>query len=536
MSYYAQPSNQKTLQLTVANMGFMLDRLGRDCSALQFLRELTQNSIEAILRHREGQPDQVGGQICWDVDWNRFDLEGDGVYKLAITDSGDGMTGPEMVRYINQLSSSISELSFQENYGIGAKIAAATRNRLGLIYLSWQHGQGAMIHLWRDPDTGQYGLRQFEHPDGNFDYWLPIEDSVKPEIIQDHGTMVVLLGNKEMDHTSDAPEGTPSPSRWIAKNLNTRYFKFPDNILIRAREGWTNPRTDTDRNLMRTLSGQQPYLEEHSETSGEVRLTNGLSRWWILRDETALSQNSGFVNSSGHAAALYKDELYEVETARSGVARLQQFGVIFGYQRVVIYVEPDFEEAAALATNTARTQLLVNGEPLPWADWAAEFRENMPQQIKELIEEVAAGSTSKDHSQSIRDRLNQIRDLFKLSRYRPSPSGELFFDEGAVRRGGKSIVEQLERIGDIYKKIATVAKGKKTIKSEQLETFEEINGLFIDFRKLYYDFKLEDVETFGNKFDQIKKTISSEHSFSLYQEFLLENIYDMNGALLTLKI
>ena len=37
-----------TLPMTVANTGFMLDRLGQDCSPLQFLRELTQNAIEAI--------------------------------------------------------------------------------------------------------------------------------------------------------------------------------------------------------------------------------------------------------------------------------------------------------------------------------------------------------------------------------------------------------------------------------------------------------------------------------------------------------
>ena len=34
-----------TLALKVANTGFMLDRLGMDCDDLQFLRELTKNSM-----------------------------------------------------------------------------------------------------------------------------------------------------------------------------------------------------------------------------------------------------------------------------------------------------------------------------------------------------------------------------------------------------------------------------------------------------------------------------------------------------------
>ena len=88
--------------------------------------------------------------------------------KLCITDTGDGMTGEEMVRYINQLSSSSSEQSFVGNYGVGAKIAAATRNPAGLIYMSWRAGRGSIIHLWRDPINLQYGLRQFERPDGTW--------------------------------------------------------------------------------------------------------------------------------------------------------------------------------------------------------------------------------------------------------------------------------------------------------------------------------------------------------------------------------
>jgi hypothetical protein len=40
----------------------MLDRLGRDCAPLQFIRELTQNAIEAIL----ALPAPTG-EIVWDV-------------------------------------------------------------------------------------------------------------------------------------------------------------------------------------------------------------------------------------------------------------------------------------------------------------------------------------------------------------------------------------------------------------------------------------------------------------------------------------
>src|SRR5205085_3628851 len=125
--------------------------------------------------------------------------------------------------YINHLSSSVAEQSLTGNYGVGAKIAAATRNHAGLIYYSWKEGIGAVIHLWRDPKTGQYGLKQIQRPDGSFTHYAEIEDDLKPSFIKDHGTMIILNGNSEGEDTMQAPAGAASPSRWIAKYLNSRY-------------------------------------------------------------------------------------------------------------------------------------------------------------------------------------------------------------------------------------------------------------------------------------------------------------------------
>jgi Histidine kinase-, DNA gyrase B-, and HSP90-like ATPase len=425
---------ERTLAMSVAGTGFLVDRLGQDCAPLQFLRELTQNSIEAILR----TPEKVG-EIVWDVDWDVHSLTDN--YKLCIVDTGCGMTGPDMVRYINQLSSSVHEQSHGGNFGVGAKIAAATRNHAGLIYLSWVEGVGSTIHLWRDPSDGTYGLRQMELPGGRFGHWGHVEDTIRPKkdpAIESHGTKVVLLGNSDEQNTMSAPPGTPAPSVWIARYLNTRYFRFPEGVTVRARQGWEFPRSDTDRNLLRTVTGQEKYLQTHAVSSGEVTLSGATARWWILRDEPALSSNSGWIASSGHMAALHNDELYELSAGRGGVARLQLFGVIFGYQRVVIYVEPDCEAGTDLIPNTARTNLLLAGEPLPWAEWAAEFRspENFPQAIRELMEEITSHTTSSDHKQAIRERLRHIRELFRLSRYRPTPRGDKLIDD-SLSQGGR---------------------------------------------------------------------------------------------------
>lgn len=447
-----------TLPMQVRNMSFMLDRLGQDCAPMQYLRELTQNAIEGIL-----QLPKPKGDVIWDADWNRYSLTDK--YKLCVIDTGIGMTGEEMVTYINALSSSMNEQSETGNYGVGAKISAAPRNKAGVVYLSWKNGVGYMIHLWRDPDAGVYGLRQFEMPDGTYGHWAYIEDDIKPDAIRDHGTMVILLGNDIDVDTMQAPQGTPSPSRWVGRYLNTRYYRFPDGVTVKAREGWEFPRNDKDRNLLRTITGQKLYLDKHAVASGTTPLDDAVAHWWVLQNEDALTQNSGFLASSGHIAALYQDELYEMVTSRAGVARLQSFGVIFGHNRVVIYVEPKDGESRRLTSNTARTHLLINSEPLPWADWAAEFRAAMPDAIKQLMEEVARGASVSDHKQSIRERLKQIRDLFRISKYRPVSTGKLTIDENGLNVGGESRASEREaqaatsaksgggrggRAGDVY--------------------------------------------------------------------------------------
>jgi hypothetical protein len=434
----------RLLAMTVHNIGFLLDRLGQDCHPLQFIRELTKNSIEAIER--------IGsdGVIVWDYEPVAFELEA--IRRLSIVDTGDGMTGDEMVRFINQLSSSLGKQSLQGNYGVGAKIAAATRNPAGVSYLSWKNGQGSMIYLYRDELTGQYGLKQWERADHSWTHYLPIEDDLKPSIIKDHGTMVVLHGRNNTDNTLLAPAGTPAPRRWITRYLNARYFQIPPNVQISCREGnlLVGGGAD-DLGTRRAILGQAEYLKRYGNTNGAMSLSGAVAYWWIIRDRDEdqtdpIEKYSGHLEASGHVAALYQNELYEMTTGRAGMSRLQQFGITFGYQRVVIYIQPNPD--VRLMTNTARTSLLISNEPLPWAEWAAEFRQKLPAELKHFVELRAPEAINTDYIKSIRDRLKSIIDLYKVSRYRAAVDGSFKIDPHATARGGKPATTGLIRPTD----------------------------------------------------------------------------------------
>lgn len=401
----------QTMTMGVANIGFMLERLGADCDDLQYLRELTKNALEAD-----------AATIVWDVDWLLY--EASGVFKLCCIDDGRGMTAREMVQHINNLSSSGGVQAMDANFGVGAKISAATRNPAGVIYQSWRDGTGAMIQLWRDPRSGEYGLKQFRLPDGSYTYVVPLGPSAKPEQIDAHGTKVTLLGLDDADDTVAAPEGVPTPSRWFARYLNARYYGFPNGVTVRAAEGWEPGDPDHPSFVRRAVSGMDAFLTEHSERRGEVELTDCRIHWSILDNSDKRRKTSELPNN-GHFGALYQGEIYEMITGRGGTARLQQFGVLFGTDRIVLYVEPRNGPGRALSANTARTQLLLNGAPLPYAEWAHQFREKMPQEIRDYIDAVIAGTSAADHSQSIMERLKSYVGLFRLSRYRALTGGPL---------------------------------------------------------------------------------------------------------------
>ena len=459
--------------MTVGNMGFLVDRLNRDCAPLQFVRELTRNSLDGIARNPDG-----AGVIHWDVEWNLFRLTGEEAQKLCIIDTGVGMTGPEMVQFINKLSSSIHAQSDTGNFGVGAKISAAPLNPAGMMYLSWKDGIGSMIHLFKDA-SGNYGLKRF---DGG-EFWTKVSDELKPidkdgtRIIDQHGTMVVLLGRSQDESTMDLPEGVraPTPRKWIMRYLNGRFFDFPQAVSVKVREGHQLSVKD-GHNFLRTVTGMGPWLAKYSQSSGVVDLPRTRARvhWWIIatskEDGGEIDTNSGHWISGGHVAGLFQNELYEVAYQNAGIARLQSFGIVFGTSRVVLYVEPD-PEGSRIAANTARTALIVDGESIEWSTYAAEFRSLIPQELRDYQDMIGASAVQGDYRKAISERLKSVKDLFRFGKYRPKtggdyrippkdPSGRVDAPKDPLTKEDETKVPKSRTQADVYSLFAE-AKGRE---------------------------------------------------------------------------
>ena len=169
------------------------------------------------------------------------------------------------------------------------------------------------------------------------------------------------------------------------------------------------------------VHGEQHHLERHSIAAGVVQLGDALAYWWVLDDDHRARRREATIwGSTGHVAAVHGDELYDIlPQTRGGYGRLQDFGIRFGYERVVLHLQPQVE-VRRLQCNTARTLLLLDHEPLPWARWGEEFTASMPAEIRQL-QERAASTDMVPRREAIRNRVNAILPLYQLSSYRPTP-------------------------------------------------------------------------------------------------------------------
>lgn len=429
-----------TQLMKVENTAFLIEKLASDCSPLQYVRELTKNAIEAI-QARQATGSSEPGIILWDADWAV--VERGGPYKLQVSDNGTGMTGDQMESYINSLASSGRIQSMTENFGMGAKITAGVENPIGLIYKSWVGGNGEMCHLWKDPEQMAYGLKQYQLHSGDYVHHVPIADSAKPRNILQFGTAVALLGKTEEEHTMK-PVG--QPLKWLIKYLNTKFFRLPGDITIKVRDfsksepaNWpTSPDTGMGGgggSQERTIKGMHAHLIEKAISHGIRELGDARIHWYILPPERI--EQSDIWECTAHIGALFQDELYEMRTGRNSLARLREFGLVFGSDRVVIYAEPD-PEKLDVASNMARSGLLVRGEELPWTRWASEFRSDLPQQLRDLMDQIISSSDTRDHRDAIKRRLREIRELMKITRYKRSASGNLRI-AGSLPGGGDSV-------------------------------------------------------------------------------------------------
>ena len=257
------------------NTSFSIDQLGQQCGKLQYIRELTQNSIEAIM-NESGE-----GNIFWTFD--REELNENGFYKLCIIDNGPSMTGEDLRKLMNQMYSSGKNQSIDGNFGIGAKVAGLYRSPKGLIYKCYKkEGVGILGEFVRRDSDGEYGLREQDQEDGSTSPYLEIPYFTKPKQMDESGTMVTLIGREEDEDTFTSPPEGEQGKEWLSRYLNGRYYSLPEKISLKVTYRNNPNQLESANYKRRTIKGMKYFLEKYQVASGIVEVPGAKMHWWVL--------------------------------------------------------------------------------------------------------------------------------------------------------------------------------------------------------------------------------------------------------------
>jgi hypothetical protein len=215
--------------LEVVNEDFLVASLIERCPKLMMIRELMMNALEAA----QHAPD--GRRV---VELSTFTM--DGADKLAIWNTGPGMTDHELLEICHIASSLGKEMSLTGNFGMGAKVASLPSNQLGMRYRSCKNGRVNEVILCKR--NGVYG--RLRRHDRETDTYIEVVDVTELAFqdgrsLDEDWTEVVLLGNEsEQDTVRDPYNGDPEQdAQWLATYLYHRFYRLPDGVKVTLLKG-----------------------------------------------------------------------------------------------------------------------------------------------------------------------------------------------------------------------------------------------------------------------------------------------------------
>jgi len=401
----------------------IVDMLYRSTPSYMYARELFQNELDAIYRRWDKEQETLGLSDFTGI--IRIEPDFEDPNKLCFWGDGIGMTFDQVTNHLAKLVNSgnvghttggVGEQSSPSNFGIGAKTSALPENTQGMVYRTLPFGekQGIEFTLWKNPNTFLYEIKAWQNGK-NVEHYrkIPMEEFAPAIQQRGSGASATLMGNTLDEDTYKKSEmllsrqiGTEQVRRGINYFLNSRYYTIPATGLdVKVAE-----RKEDGSLLWHNIVGQKAFLDRCAEQSGKIVLTAyGLqvaAYWWILSEDA--KEEVGSFNALGHVGLLWKNELYynPNESQRGQRLQLNGFGIHFGEEQVVIYLEP--VEPDLVDSHPSRTKLMYKNRELNASDFGQRFTEKMPLELVEFQKRFFANSLSGDGMELIRNNLQAL--------------------------------------------------------------------------------------------------------------------------------
>ena len=286
------------------------------------IRELIKNAVEAAAAG--ASPSNIGVRAAVIA----------GVRKLAIQNSGPGMTSSELVAMCDIASSIRKANGLNDNFGMGAKVATLPSNAHGVRYRSNHNGRVSQVVMGKRGEA--YGRLLMSGSDGERREVLDVTDQAAAEgyDLAADWTEVVLFGaSADQDTVSDPYNADPKVEPgWIADALFARFFKLPAGVSLTLDEACGGHRQ---------AHRFQPLDEITSTFTGyeAVRTEDGVVIHYYNDDAAPRVSDVGQRTGRLTAGVIHCGELYDCLPRGEWSHEAPRFGITFGARTLAVLIE-----------------------------------------------------------------------------------------------------------------------------------------------------------------------------------------------------
>jgi hypothetical protein len=363
-------------RLRVGDEAFLVAATIERCPKSMMIRELLQNALEAAAGAPQGDRR---------VEFSALVVGG--ARKLAIWNTGRGLTADELYRMCDIAASINKQTGLEANFGMGAKVAALPSNQRGLRYRSCRDGVVHEVILGKR--DGVYGRVHQPGPDGRPTEIVEATAAARAEgrATDRDWTEVVLLGRQADQDTVADPYGGQPRSRvnWLTDAIASRFFRFPPGIQVVLMPGLRPGQA-----AARVLHGTERRIAAlpHHE---RIVLPGGIAIHYAYDppddDRPAAKAGRPGRPADGMAAITFRDEIYNLLRGPLWRREAPSFGIATGASHVCLVIELPATYPVQLEGYREFLRYRADMQrQLRLLDFAALAAEHFPAWLKEMLD------------------------------------------------------------------------------------------------------------------------------------------------------
>lgn len=373
--------------LRVANEAFLVASTIERCPKTMMMRELVMNALEAASQSTTGPKlVRIGSKTI------------DGAAKLAIWNTGPGMSAAELHSICDLASSLHKENGLDKNFGMGAKVASLPSNKLGLRYRSCLNGVVSEVMLiQRDGVYGRYRYTQDQLGAAGEVADVTAQCQAEGYDLSADWTEVALLGNRVGQNTlSDPYDSDPPMTRnWLADYLTRRFFRVPAGVRLETPEAFLG------------VAERFALFDRHESvtTQGGIKVHYG----YVADPARAEAQIAadGLPGFVGQVGIVHRDEIYGLRHGHDWLLDAPVFGFPFAARHCTVFIElPEKYGVRAEAYRQFLRFVAGDQRQVFPNDFAAITRGAMPAWLKDII--ASFGNANLDYVAEISDELEAL--------------------------------------------------------------------------------------------------------------------------------